>query len=297
MALVTFESVATAAQALQAEGQRVSVRNVTGVLGGGSPNTVLKLLNEWKSGRPVVRVADAELDIKITTAIKEQMQRVATAAAVAAEERAATVEDDLDAVSQAQTVAERQIEALSTERDTAQAQAADFVHQFKEAAASAERAKGRAAIELAALHSDLLAERQRQEAAAGALVRAEVRLEAVPGLQMEVERLRALWQAESAARIAAEQQAAVLGAKLEAMTDRTTKAEARTELLEKQVQQSAQELSSTRVHVQAQQGALDAAAREITSAQEGAKEARAEAKKAGQEAAELRGAMSAQGKK
>ena len=102
MAIVTFESVAAAAETLQAAGQRASVRAVTAAIGGGSPNTVLKLLGEWKAGRPVVRIADTELDPKITTAIVEQMQRVATAAAAAAEERAAGVDEDLQALSEAQ---------------------------------------------------------------------------------------------------------------------------------------------------------------------------------------------------
>ena len=53
-------------------------------------HAVLKLLAEWKSGRPVVRNADTELDSKITDAIKTQMQRAAvlTAKLEAAERRA-----------------------------------------------------------------------------------------------------------------------------------------------------------------------------------------------------------------
>mgnify|MGYP000137248446 CR=1 FL=1 len=94
-------------------------------------------------------------------------------------------------------------------------------------------------------------------------------------------------------RIAAEQQAAVLSARFEAMTDRTTRAEARVEGLEKQIQQAGQELSSARVQVQAQQTALDGAVRDIEAAKRQADEARAEAKKAGEEAAELRGRLAA----
>ncbi|CAM3735520.1 DNA-binding protein [Polaromonas hydrogenivorans] len=50
MAIVNFESVAAAAESLQAAGQRASVRAVIAALGGGSPNSVLKLLGAWKSG-------------------------------------------------------------------------------------------------------------------------------------------------------------------------------------------------------------------------------------------------------
>jgi hypothetical protein len=55
-------------------------------------------------------------------------------------------------------------------------------------------------------------------------------------------------------RVAAEQQAAVLTAKLESMTERTTKAEARVDALEKQLHQVSQELNQARVQAQAQQG-------------------------------------------
>lgn len=75
MALVTFESVAGAAQALQEGGQRASVRAVIAALGGGSPNMVLRFLAEWRAGRPAGLVAGQALNARITEAIMEQMQR------------------------------------------------------------------------------------------------------------------------------------------------------------------------------------------------------------------------------
>lgn len=214
MAIVTYEAVAAAAEALQAAGQRPSVRAVTAAIGGGSPNTVLKMLADWKAGRPVVRVADTELDPKITSAIAEQMQRVATAAAAAAEERAAATDDDLQALAEAHAQSEKQIATLTTERDAALAQVAELVEALKEAQADAQRERENAA-----------AERQRQEAMAAALTRAEVRLEALPATQAKVEQQQAALATESNARVTAEQQAAVLAAKLEAMTYRATRAE------------------------------------------------------------------------
>ena len=186
MAIVTFESVATAAEALQAAGQRASVRAVTAAIGGGSPNAVLKLLAEWKAGRPVVRIADTELDHRITDAIKVQMQRVAEQAAATAEERAAAAADDLQALSEAQAAAEQQITVLTTERDAAQAKAASIDEQLKAAQADAHRAAEQATASATALRQELMTERQRQETTAAALARAEVRLEAVPGLQAEI---------------------------------------------------------------------------------------------------------------
>jgi colicin import membrane protein len=274
MAIVTFESVAAAAEALQAAGQRASVRAVTAAIGGGSPNTVLKLLADWKSGRPVVRIADTELDSRITTAIVEQMQRVATTAAAAAEERAAGIDEDLQALSQAQAQAEQQITVLTIERDAAQTQAADFVEQLKEAQADAARKKEQATTNANALRSDLNAERQHQEATAAALARAEVRLEAVPGLQAEVERLRAALETSEHARQQAEQQAAVLAAKLEASDRRAAEAEART---------TKAEAATAQIAAKAETVALELV------------NANATAKKSGEEAAELRGKLAIAG--
>ncbi len=133
---ITFEQVAAAAEALQSAGQRPSVRAVIAALpNGGSPNTVLKLLTDWKAGRPVVRIADTELDSRITDSIKTQMQRVAEQAALAAEERAAAALDDLQALSDAQSASEQQIAELITERDAAKAQSDDFVDQLKDSEA------------------------------------------------------------------------------------------------------------------------------------------------------------------
>lgn len=228
MAKVTFEAVAVAAEALQAAGQRASVRAVTAAIGGGSPNTVLKMLSEWKAGRPVVRMADTELDQRITTAIIEQMQRVATTAAAAAEERAAGIDEDLQALAEAQAEAEQHIAALTTERDTAQAKTAELIAQLKEVHATVEREKEQATATANTLRNDLAAERQRLEATASALARAEVRLEVLPGMQAEADRLRAALDTSQQAHHRAEQQAAVLGAKLEAADRRATEAEART---------------------------------------------------------------------
>ena len=113
MAIVTYEAVAAAAEALQGAGQRPSVRAVTAAIGGGSPNTVLKMLAHCKAGPPVVRVADTELAPKTTSAIAEQLQRVATAPAAAAEERAAATDDDLQALAEAHAQSEKQIATLT----------------------------------------------------------------------------------------------------------------------------------------------------------------------------------------
>ena len=282
MALVNFENVAAAAEALQSAGQRASVRAVIAALGGGSPNSVLKLLGEWKAGRPVVRIAETELDPRITDAIRVQMQRVAEQAAQAAEERAGALDEDLQALAEAQAAAEQQIAALQAERDTAQAQAADFVEQQKEARAEGERNQEQAVQALVTLRQELASERQRFEAAAAELARAQVRLEALPALQADIEQLRATLRADSEqsarlladchqARQLAEQGAAVLGAKLEAAERRAVEADARTAKADARADALAHDLTGVNVALQAAQGRLEATAREVGSAEAAAR--------------------------
>lgn len=269
MAIVNFESVAVAAEALQAAGQRASVRAVMAALGGGSPNSVLKLLGEWKAGRPVVRIADTDLDVRITDAIKVQMQRVAEQAAAAAEERAGVLDEDLQALVQAQAAAEQQITALTTERDTAQAQAqaADSFEKLKEARGEAERAAQQSVQALASLQQELSSERTRREGVVAELARAQVRLEVVPALQGEAERLRVALQASEQARQAAEQSAAVLVARLEAAERRATEADARTAKADARIDTLAHDLAGVNVALQASQARLEAAVREVGAAE------------------------------
>lgn len=289
--MATFETIAAAAEALQAAGQTVSVRAVTAAIGGGSPNTVLPLLREWKAGRPLIKASQTELDPKIGAVIGEQMQLVAAAAAKAAEERAASAEDDLQALSEAQTMSEKQINALLAERDDDMALMSEMKEQIQAAKAAAAAAAERTAAEAQTLRSDLATERQRLETANAALVRAEMRLEVVPGLNAEIERLKSALDASQAARQTAEQAAAVLAAKLEAAERRATEAEARNIKADAKAEAVARELVNANAVVQASQARLESAAREIEDAKKAASTANAAAKKAGEEAAELRGKL------
>ena len=110
------------------------------------------------------------------------------------------------------TLAE-QVTALTSERDTLAGKAAQQAADIAEQAQRIER------------------EQQAAEGARVELAKAQLKAEGQAGTVQtqaaEIERLRQTLDTESKARIAAEQMAAVLSAKLEAMTDRATKAEAR----------------------------------------------------------------------
>ena len=296
MAIVSFETVAAAAEALQVAGQRPSVRAVIAHLGGGSPNAVLKHLGEWKAGRPLVRVADTDLDPRITTAIVDQMQRVAAEAAAAAEERAAGIEDDLQALAEAQQAAEQQIEGLTTENAASRQLAEGLARQLADAQADAERREQQHGAALAALRAELAVERKHQERSSADLARAEVRLEALPALHTEIERLRAEMDKERQGRVASEQQTAVMAAKLEAAIERAAKAEAAAVEATAQARASHEAVALEAVKAETAHntmanltGKFEAMQAQIQQQAHELAATRQEAKKASEEAAELRG--------
>jgi colicin import membrane protein len=147
--------------------------------------------------------------------------------------------------------------------------------------------------DLARAADDATAERNAAENARTELAKTQLRLEALPRIEAEADRLRSELERTTAAKVTAEQAAAVAIAKLEAMTDRATKAEAAAEKAEKQTAAVTQELATARVQVQSQQVALNGVEREIDEARKQAIEARVEAKKSGEIAAELKGQLAA----
>lgn len=284
-ATITQEQVNAAADAIRAGGAKPTARAVRETLGGGSMATVLKFLQVWQSGQVRATENPVVLPVGLQRALVDFIgQEVASAKA--------NLQDDLVAAQQANgdLIAESERQASTIEL---QAEALELMQAEKAVLA------GRLAqveSDLAKAGDDVAAERQAAEYARTELAKAQLRLEALPRIEAEADRLRIELEQERAAKVAAEQSAAVAVARLDGMTDRAQKAEALAEKTEKQAAQAAGELSGARAQVQAQQTALDAAARECDSLRIQVQGARAEAKKSGEEAAELRGQLSATAK-
>lgn len=283
---ITYDQVAAAADALVGEGSKEpTIKAVRARLGDtGSPNTIHRHLTAWRATRPQATVAAPELPASLTAAIATEIERAVASARAEVESKLVQSQAEAEELANAgeSLEAERdelleQVVELTTERDTLAGKADQQAADIKAQAERIER------------------EQQAAEAARVDLAKAQLKIESsierLGEQAAEIERLRVALDSESKARIASEQQAAVLSAKLESMTERATKAEARTELAEKQSQQNAQELNSARNQAQAQQIALDTAAREIEDVRRQMKDVRSEAKKAGEEAAELRGKL------
>lgn len=297
MAIVSFESVASAAEALQAAGTRPSVRKIIEHLGGGSPNAVLKEYQNWKSGRPLIRESDIELDERIGAAIRTQMQEVAAMAAKAAEEKAAAAEEDLQTFIEAQSESERQVAALTEQHRLAEQTIDELTVNLAAAKDAATRAAEQHQELVCELRSQVAAERHRADTAAAKLTTAEVRLEALPALQADVEKLRATIAELQESRQRSEQAAAVAQAKAEALEAAKAASEARAAEAEKEAKAARQAEQTARISEQSVQARLESAARELEQVHRALKEARAEVKAAQAEASELRGQLFAAAKK
>ena len=268
--LVTFESVAAAAEVIVATGKRPSVRTIAAALGGGSPNSILVHLRDWQSWRPVAGIADIDIDAQIIDGIKKQIQMTAARAAATAEEKAASTEDDLQAVSAEQAEAKQQITTLIDELDKSKDQVNALTKQLATERADAERFAQTAQLAYAALREDMATERQKSETIAAALVRSEVRLEALPKLESkirkmeaEIETLRAAFDSMQQAKQQAEQAIAIANANLNAANQRTQDLLERLNQAEAKVEGAAKESVSLNFMLQAEQARIEAAVKEI----------------------------------
>jgi colicin import membrane protein len=295
MANITPDRVFAAADALEASGSRVSVRSVRDYLGGGSPNQITPLLASWRARKPSVAAPEIQLDPRIVQLIAEQVRAAAGEAAVRADERANEAEDTLTLCQQENSELAEQLATTLRALDEARAnkveQQAGTISEIRE---EIERVRSEAEEEVEEANTRANREREVAETAQHALARAELRLESMPRLEGEVERLRTALDEALSGKQSAEQQAAVAAAKLDAATQRVSAAEER-EREARQQQAAAQEAAArangdahqAQITLQAVQARLESTSRELETARgslselkEELKELRAEKKPA-----------------
>lgn len=116
---LTYEQVADAAAKLEADGIKVTSRNIRTILPC-SPNELGPLLNDWKQGRQKVKSADIVLDPSITVAIIKQVQTAVDEATASVEDRLKDMQEELtdtqtEGRAQAKTIQElrQQLEAAA----------------------------------------------------------------------------------------------------------------------------------------------------------------------------------------
>jgi chromosome segregation ATPase len=284
MALVTFESVATAAEKLVNAGDKASVRAVISELGGGSPNAVLPLLNEWKSGRPLVRASDIAINPEIFRLLAEQISTASAQSAKAAEERATEAESVAELLAAEGRALETSVEALEQELAQKNSEVMTKSRALEDLAVERDRDGQIAQDKINTLLAQIDGERARADKAVQTVAKDEVRLQAIPKLEAEVQRLAAF-----------EQSAAVLGAKLEDaqgliddIKQRLATAEKATTEARAATDKANREAEQARIGEQSAQAKLESALRETESAKAQLVEAKAEVKETREEVKELR---------
>lgn len=241
MAVITQDSVYAAAEALEARGLRVSVRAIRDHLGGGSPNLITPLLASWRAKRPQVAQAAIQLDPRIGQLIAEQVQVAAGEAARRADERASEAEDTLQLCQQENAELTAELMDATSALEDVRAQREQQAGTISELREDLVRTRKEALEEIEAADAKADREREAAELARTALAKAELRLEALPRLEAEIERLRVALETAQAGKQAAEQQAAVLAAQEAAASARVDDLASRLEIAEKRAQEAAQE--------------------------------------------------------
>ncbi len=221
--LITPESVAAAAQCIVDRGGRVSVRSVIDELGGGSPNAVSPLINEWKANRSISSpVPDVAINPAIIQLIARQVSTASIEAAKDADARAAEVVADAELIAAAGRAAEDLATRLQVALNGANERVQQLTGQLDERALEIQQVRKDSAEQVALSQGRAQSERETAEAVRQDLVRSQIRVEAVPRLESEnaalQERLR---EAESAVAVA-RQAEAVASAKQVAEAIRAT---------------------------------------------------------------------------
>ena len=229
--IVSYETVAAAAESLAKQDKRQSVRSVIAELGGGSPNAVLPLLNQWKAGRPTVAATEIQIDPRIIQLVGEQIVKAAAEARSEIELRLAEVEADAKSLADAGLQAEEGLKSANSQIQLLTEKTQTQAGQVEQLKSDIESVKIEAAEQIATIQaaardsitkSAEAAARETAErlAAHVALGKAELRLEALPALTDEIKQLRLALDAERQAKSAAESEKASALAKADGLADR-----------------------------------------------------------------------------
>lgn len=202
--VITQEEVNSVADQLRAIGAKPTARAVREALGGGSMATVLKRLHVWQSHQVRAPETQAVLPVGLQRALVDFIAQEVASAKV-------TLEADLVTAQQANQdlIAESERLAAALERE----QSAVETLQADKAELSGRL--GQLTKDLDDVRAEAAAQREAAEHARTEKAKLELRLEGVPRLEAEIERLKAALESERNAKVVAEQQAAVSQARLE----------------------------------------------------------------------------------
>ena len=256
-ATVTYEQIAAAADSMKTEGVKPTLRAVRERLGNtGSMGTINKLLGRWKLGQERQISAALVLPPALQRVLLEFMDHELTAARTTLEVELA---DQQQEASDLATESERQILENEFQSET--------IEQLRAEVSTHQGRAGQLASDLVVAREEAVRERSGAELARTELAKAQLRLEAMPRLEADLMAVRGVLETERGARVAAEQQAAVLTAKLEAAERRTNEADTRTSKAEAATLQSAEKTEKAARELVTAHTKLEAAERRAAEAE------------------------------
>lgn len=202
--VVTQEEVNAAADQLRATGTKPTARAVREALGGGSMATVLKHLQVWQNRQVRAPETQAVLPVGLQRALVDFIaQEVASAKSAVEIDLVNAQQSNQDLI----TESERLAAALEREQSTV-----ETLHAEK---AELSGRLGQLTKDLEEARAEAAAQREAAEHARTEKAKLELRLEGVPRLESEIERLTATLEMERNAKVIAEQEAAVSQARLD----------------------------------------------------------------------------------
>ena len=208
-ATVTYEQVAGIADSIQAAGNKPTLRAVREQVGGGSMGTINKLLQEWRATHERRAAVDMTLPPALQRALLDFMGTEIAGARAPLE---AEIADHQATITDLATENERMAETIR-----------DLSAQIEGLTADKAGIEGKAAqlaADLATAREEITRERQTAESARVELAKAQLRLEGLPRLESEIAALRTERDQERQGRVQAEQESAVLTARVTDLRER-----------------------------------------------------------------------------
>jgi hypothetical protein len=214
-ATITQEQVNAAADAIRASGTKPTARAVRETVGGGSMATVLKLLQVWQGGQIRVEEGPVVLPPGLQRALVDFIaQEVARSRADLESDLACAQQANADLIAESERQAST-IEMQAIALESAQAEKAELIGRLAQVESDLARAT-----------EDVAGERNAAELARTEMAKTQLRLEALPTLEAENERLRAALEEERTARTDAQRQSATAEMKATGLGERLADAQA-----------------------------------------------------------------------
>ena len=263
-ATISQEEVNATADSIRAAGGRPTARAVREQLGRGSMATVLRLLQTWQAGQVHAPAAPVVLPTALQRALVDFIAQEVAAAKW-------SLEQDLVTAQQTQ-------QELVTENEAQGSALADLQRALEELHVEHSRLSGRYAqlnTEFENTRQTVEVHRQAAEASRTEIAKLQLRLEGVPRLEAELAKVETALEAERAARVAADQTAAVSAARLEQTQASVDDLKMRLARAETDTREANHEASTLRGQVSSLQGALDSTSKALARTQQEARRAEA----------------------